>query len=91
MPSVPAPAVDAAATRIWAPSETSAPQPAPAAASFRGELEAAADPFAFNPDCSAPGALGSFDAFDLDDGDEGWAPVVARNRRQADDEDDWAF
>lgn len=90
-PSAPAPAVDAAATRMWAPSEVPVPQPAPAAASFGDEPEAAADPFAFNPDYSAPGALGSFDAFDLDDGDEGWAPVVARNRRQADDEDDWAF
>ncbi|WP_072414836.1 hypothetical protein [Collinsella phocaeensis] len=91
VPSAPAPAVDAAATRMWTPSEAPASQPAPAAASFGDEPEAAADPFAFNPDYSAPGALGSFDAFDLDDGDEEWAPVVARNRRQADDEDDWAF
>ena len=91
VPSAPAPAVDAAATRMWTPSEAPASQPAPAAASFGDEPEAAADPFAFNPDYSAPGALGSFDAFDLDDGDEEWAPVVVRNRRQADDEDDWAF
>lgn len=91
VPSAPAPAVDAAATRMWTPSEAPAPQPAPAAAPFGDEPEAAADPFAFNPDDSALGALGSFDAFDLDDGDEEWAPVVARNRRQADDEDDWAF
>lgn len=91
VPSAPAPAVDAAATRMWTPSEAPASQPAPAAASFGDEPEAAADPFAFNPDDSALGALGSFDAFDLDDGDEEWAPVVARNRRQADDEDDWAF
>lgn len=86
-----APAVDAAETRAWSPS--AAPQP-PVVREQPARVPAAqvpADPFAFIPDAGPFGALGSIDAFDLDDGDDEWAPVVAVNRRAADDEDDWSF